>query len=134
MKKELILKRCEQIYKEILFIDFSIENIKKGNSKLTFKEQSEIGKLTTKKRILETELKSYAKKIGITENELEILKKNVLKTKKENELFDFYEVDDFEELEKLISEGKAEELKKFIDYYKEQENGNNIKESNKKTK
>lgn len=124
MKKELILKRCEQIYKEILFIDFSIENIKKGNSKLTFKEQSEIGKLITKKRILETELKSYAKKTGITENELEILKKNVLKTKKENELFDFYEVDDFEELEN-ISEGKAEELKKFIDYYKEQENGNN---------
>ena len=125
MKKDLILKHCEQIYKEILFIDFSIENIKKGNSKLTFKEQSQIGKLTTKKRILETELKSYAKKTGITENELEILKKNVLKAKKENELFDFYEVDDFEELEKLISEGKAEELKKFIDYYKEQENGNN---------
>ena len=50
---------------------------------------------------------------------------NVLKTKKENELFDFYEVNDFEELEKLISEGKAEELKKFVDYYKEQENGSN---------
>ena len=125
MKKELILKRCEQIYKEILFIDFSIENIKKENLKLTFKKQSEIVKLTTKKRILETELKSYTKKTGITESELEILKKNVLKAKKENELFDFYEVNDFEELEKLISEGKAKELKKFIDYYKEQENGNN---------
>ena len=52
-------------------------------------------------------------------------KKKYFKNKKRNELFDFYEVNDFEELEKLISEGKAEELKKFIDYYKEQENGNN---------
>lgn len=57
MKKELILKRCEQIYKEILFIDFSIENIKKGNSKLTFKEQSEIGKLTTKKKNFRNRIK-----------------------------------------------------------------------------